>query len=182
MMKGFRVSHNIFKQMQQRYKKECNNVVTKRDTRYDEDPMYQLMYRPNERRALTNGTSHDYIDRFLFTAVHYCECKVGRALFEDTLIARVYKRIYSEEINDNALKLQALCLLMWAEPFVIDFIRGEYKNTHYLQKFNDALPYILKCADTMLHSGFNIYNIREKQNEFVYDVVIPTYTVGPPIR
>ena len=190
-MKGFRVKRNVYAEMCKRYKTKHNgddddddekDTINYENKRYEEDPLYQLLYRPNERRLQPNGVYSDYIDRFLYTAVCICENKAGRALVDDALILRVYRSIVSENINDNALKILALWLLMWAEPVIIDFVRSQYKNTQYLEKFNVALPYMMQCIDKMLHSGFNIYNIRDKQRQLIYDELIPTYIVGPPIR
>ena len=175
------VKHEAWKKIIKKHKKEMKHIDIEaiEETKRKKDPLYFLLYFPNIKLSLkNNNTTHAYIDRFLFTAIDICERKIGLSMYDDPLIKRVCKQVCSPEIRNQGLKLFILFALMWLEPVVIDFVRASYTCKKRLQRFNEILPHLLSRVYHILHSGFNIYNIKAIKNDFINTYLIPWYQVG----
>jgi hypothetical protein len=178
---GYHVKKRNVDRMLTQHKKQCQFDISSIDEEKKRvDPLYALLYFPNIVLKVPNTINehHQYIDRMLYTALYYCENKIGGAFYNDVLVARVFKQICSPGIKNNGLKVFALFALMWLEPVVIDLMRSLYKCKKRLERFNEILPHVLKHVAGVLYSGFNIYNVTAIKEQFIFEHVIPLYQTG----
>ena len=178
-MKGYIVTQEVVEIIQKKNKKEFKNIdVDAIDCKLkDDDPIYRLLYFPNEIIQIYN-TEYTYINRFLYTIIDICARRIGLQFYQSAIVKRVLTRVHASDVKNHKLKLFTIFALMHLEPVVIDFVRASYKNKVRLNRFNEILPALLMTVQELLHTDFGPYNIVPKLNYFLRDVLVPLFQTG----
>lgn len=154
--------------------------------RCDVDPMYRLLFFPNERLHMSDGTQPRYIDHLLNSAVQMLRKRYGTEFDKAMWLNHVLPDLLDPEYNDTVVKTFALLFILHRNPSLAEPIfelydsDSEYDlfamggNNHFYQ----FLKYVGHCIELHLNHAPNKYTIVQELKGFVLHMQ-QEYVMGP---